>query len=56
LRARKIGTQHVIEEQDLERLVEDPWPVEVPEEWKTFDDGTPQPDWERLVRESRDGH
>lgn len=56
LRARKIGTQHVIEEQDLERLVEDPWPVEVPEEWKTFDDGTPQPDWERLVRESRDSH
>jgi hypothetical protein len=30
-------------------------PVELPEEWKTFDDGTPQPDWVALLRETRDG-
>jgi hypothetical protein len=31
-------------------------PLNIPEEWKTFDDGTPQPDWESLVRQSRDSH
>lgn len=30
-------------------------PIELPEAWKTFDDGTPQPDWVALLRETRDG-
>ncbi len=29
--------------------------VELPEAWKTFDDGTPQPDWVALLREARHG-
>lgn len=56
LRARKVGTQHVIEESDLERLVEPPWPVEIPPEWAIDGEGNPQLDWESLVRESRDSH
>ena len=56
LRARKVGTQHVIEEQDLEVAAPEPWPVEIPEAWRTYEDGTPQPDWEALIRESRDSH
>jgi len=56
LRARKIGTQHVIEEADLDVAAPEPWPVEIPVEWQTDRDGNPQPDWEALVREDRDGH
>ena len=56
LRARKVGTQHVIEERDLEAVVAAPWPVEIPEEWASFDDGTQAPDWESALRESRAGH
>jgi len=56
LRARKVGTQHVIEESDLDQVAGEPPEVWVPEEWRTFPDGTPQPDWERLVRRSRDEH
>jgi len=29
--------------------------AELPEAWKTFEDGTPQPDWVALLREARDG-
>lgn len=54
LRARKVGTQHVIEERDLEQLVEDVEPIELPGEWRNFEDGTSAPDWEAIVRRSRD--
>ena len=56
LRASKIGTQHVIEERDLEAAAPEPWPVEVPPKLRRTDEGEPQLDWERLVREVRDGH
>ncbi|MGA8745575.1 MAG: hypothetical protein WB507_06900 [Solirubrobacterales bacterium] len=29
--------------------------VGVPEGWKTFEDGTPQPNWVALLHESRQG-
>jgi len=29
--------------------------AELPEAWKTFEDGTPQPDWVALLREARHG-
>lgn len=57
LRARKVGTQHVIEERDLESaLDEHPGTLPVPDEWKRTWWGDPQPDWVRLVRESRESH
>jgi excisionase family DNA binding protein len=56
LRARKVGTQHVIEEGDLEQAIADKAEIEIPEGWRTFSAGSPQPDWERIVRRSRDAH
>lgn len=56
LRAGKVGTQHVIEERDLEALIETPWTVEIPAELRVDRNGNPQPDWESIVRESRDSH
>ena len=56
LPSRKIGTQHFIEENDLEPFEEASESLPIPEEWKYFPDGTPQPDWVRIVRRSREGH
>jgi hypothetical protein len=39
------------------RREEEPAVVGLPEAWKTFEDGTPQPNWVALIREDRDhGH
>lgn len=57
LRAHKVGTQHVIEEQDLDAL-EPPDMLPVPKKWgwdKTFW-GEPMPNVAALIRESRVGH
>jgi len=55
LRSEKVGTQHLIAEQDLDALQE-PESLPVPEAWRTFPDGTRQPDWVAIVRRSRAGH
>lgn len=53
LHARKIGTQHVIEERDLEAVLDaDHEMLPLPDEWKT----EPQISWVRLVRASRSSH
>lgn len=55
LRAHKVGTQHVIEESDLDEVVSgDSLPV--PTRWKRFDSGRPQPDWTAAIAASRRGH
>lgn len=56
LRSEKVGTQHLVDEHELAALTDEPPPLEVPQEWRTFPDGSPQPDWARIVRESRDSH
>jgi excisionase family DNA binding protein len=60
LRSRKVGTQHLIDEEDLELFVGDREEghelLPLPEAWRTFADGTPQPDWVRIIRRSRDRH
>lgn len=58
LRARKVGTQHVIEEEDLAAAVgEYPGTLPVPKEWGTrTHTGEPMPDWVRIIRESRESH
>jgi excisionase family DNA binding protein len=57
LRSQKVGTQHLIQEDDLapfeHAVAGEHW---IPEEWRTFHDGRPQPDWERLVRRTRGSH
>jgi len=55
LRARKIGTQHVIEETDLEPLLEADV-VPLPSPWGRTLTGEPMPDVVRAVRRSRLGH
>lgn len=55
LRARKIGTQHVIEEEDLDAAVDEAPTLPMPERWKRFDSGRPVPDVVNLIHESRRG-
>jgi excisionase family DNA binding protein len=55
LKAHKIGTQHVIEEIDLEPLLEDE-ELPVPASWQRMTDGRPSPNVVRAVRLSRLGH
>ena len=57
LPARKVGTQHVIEEDDLEALL-DVEQLPVPPEWGwgKMPDGRPVPNVVRAIRLSRLGH
>jgi excisionase family DNA binding protein len=54
LRAHKVGTQHVIEERDLEAALTDR--MLVPEDWTTTFTGEPMPNWVALLREDRASH
>lgn len=54
LRARKVGTQHVVEEDDLQALAV-PEQLPVPEEWQTFASGRPQPNWVAVLDDVRGG-
>jgi excisionase family DNA binding protein len=54
LRARKIGTQHVIEERDLDAAVTRR-SLPAPREWATFESGAAQPDWVAAIERSRRG-
>lgn len=56
LRARKVGTQHVIDEEDLDEVVGDPGSDPLPERWERTWTGEPQPDWVRIIRRSRREH
>ena len=55
LKARKIGTQHVIEESDLQPLLDED-SVPLPAPWGKTITGEPMPDVVRAVRLSRLGH
>jgi excisionase family DNA binding protein len=54
LRASKVGTQHVIEESDLEPLLEDEM-LPVPDEWRVMPNGRPVPNVVRAIRLARRG-
>lgn len=57
LRAHKVGTQHVMEEADLEAMVsERGGTVPLPDHWKESFWGGPMPDWTAVVREQRSEH
>lgn len=53
LRARKVGTQHVIEEDDLALVADAPGALPIPERLRRFDSGRPQPDWGEAIHRSR---
>jgi excisionase family DNA binding protein len=56
LRAQKIGTQHMIDEEELDRATGESGSLPLPNEWQTTWTGEAQPDWVRLIRRSRRGH
>jgi excisionase family DNA binding protein len=55
LRSHKVGTQHVIEERDLDAVI-DSESLPVPNRWRKFDSGRSQPDWTAAIAASRRGH
>jgi excisionase family DNA binding protein len=55
LRAQRIGTQHMIDEDDLDSLTGDIGSLPLPAQWETTWTGEPQPDWVRLIRRTRRG-
>lgn len=57
LPATKIGTQHVLDEQDLaDYLAESGDTVPLPPEWKRTFWGGPMPDWVGIIRQQRNEH
>lgn len=57
LPARKIGTQHVLEEHDLEvYLGETSDRLPLPPAWQKTFWGGPMPDFTRIIRQQRDEH
>jgi excisionase family DNA binding protein len=55
LRATKVGTQHVIDPQDLDAVTQSPLTLPMPERWRRSDSGRPAPDWVDAIRRSRQG-
>jgi excisionase family DNA binding protein len=55
LRARKVGTQHTIEEADLEAILEESGSVRLPSYWRRTHSGRPMPDVVAAIRRSRRG-
>jgi excisionase family DNA binding protein len=53
LPSKKIGTRHFVNEMDIAALSEESDTLPLPVEWKLIDDGTPQLDWAKLARRSR---
>jgi excisionase family DNA binding protein len=57
LRARKIGTQHVIEERDLEAAVPRETAIKRSKRWQAaWKHSFPEPHWAAWVRASRERH
>jgi excisionase family DNA binding protein len=57
LRARKVGTQHVLEEADLEAMLGPRTEtVALPPEWQRTFWGGPMPDFLSILRRQRSGH
>jgi excisionase family DNA binding protein len=55
LRAHKVGTQHVIDEADLETMLSATGSVAFPSAWRTTRSGAPMPDVVRAIMRSRAG-
>jgi excisionase family DNA binding protein len=55
LRSTKVGTQHLVDEDDLSAILEQPEMAALPPGWRTTTWGSPMPDVVRLVREARGG-
>jgi excisionase family DNA binding protein len=56
LTARKIGTQHVIEEEDLAATLAEGADLSLPREWATTRSGRPMPNVVAAIARSRRAH
>jgi excisionase family DNA binding protein len=56
LASRKIGNQHFVDELDIAAMSDESDSLPMPQEWRVTSEGTPQPDWVKLVRRSRQAH
>jgi excisionase family DNA binding protein len=56
LPARKVGTQHVIEERDLDELLHADEVLGVPAGWLETWTGEPMPNWVSVLRADRAEH
>jgi excisionase family DNA binding protein len=56
LPARKVGTQHVVEEVDLDTAAAEPRTLPLPERWQRFDSGHTVPDIVAAIHRSRREH
>jgi len=56
LPSRKIGTQHIIDESDLDEILDGEYEMlPLPDALKTMSDGSPMPNVVRWIHESRRG-
>ncbi len=55
LRAEKVGTQHLIDEDDLDAFVSD-GVLPAPPHWDVMEDGSPMPPVEEIIRRQRESH
>lgn len=56
LRATKVGTQHVIEEADLQATMDQTETLQLPAAWGRTITGEPMPDWVAIIRRQREEH
>jgi len=56
LRSQRVGTQHLIDEGDLDEVAGAVELLPLPVQWTRTWTGEPQPDWVRLLAQSRHGH
>jgi len=56
LRASKVGTQHVIEEEDLDGFLNEPEMLPLPPGWDQTAWGDPMPNLVAALHRSREGH
>ena len=57
LRATKVGTQHILDERDLDAMLTDSGgTVELPDEWQKTFWGGPMPDFVGIIRRQRSEH
>lgn len=56
LRSEQVGTQHLVDERDLEHVTGEWETGPLPPEWQTMSDGRPMIDVVKYIRLSREGH
>lgn len=55
LRSQKFGTQHLVDERELDHIMDEPRMLPLPKEWRRTASGRPQPNAVRIIREGREG-